>query len=95
MLCLEIGKLVCLGSAWPVLEKRLFRHWFDMQGKIHEEVHKNYKKCKTWVQSRADIWTTRCPIGTEQRWVSQELMEEEKRMRFVERGMARATLQAL
>ena len=91
---LETGPTGGRGSTWHELEKRLFRHWLNM-GKIHKEVHETCRKCKAWVQYRADIWTTRCPIRTGQTGMSQGLIEKENGLNFVEQYLARATLQAL
>ena len=89
----ETGPLGCRGSAWHELEKRLFRHCFNI-GKAASEISRRRKNGETRVSSRADIWAARCPIGTGQTRVGGELIGEENRMRFVERRMARATLEA-
>ena len=63
-------------------------------GKAKSEISQNRKNGETRVWSRADIWAARCRIGTGQTRVGGELIGEENRMRFVERRMARATLEA-
>ena len=73
---------VTRGTSW----KTSFRHCFIM-GKVHIKVDQKKKRESAehgWVQSRADIQTVMCPIGTGQTQMSQELTEEENRMRLVE-----------
>ena len=40
-------------------------------GKLTKNVMKTAQRFKVWVQSQADIWITRCPMGTGQTRVSQ------------------------